>query len=73
MTRIVEIPSDDEVVAALTELGGHTDALTLCEALVRKGHPEGKAQLAIQRAAERGRLDVDQDWTLRVPLEAVAA
>lgn len=66
MARNIEIPSDDEVVAAVTALGGHTDALRLCERLVAEGHIERDAQLAIQRAAERGRLIVQSDWTLRV-------
>ena len=68
-----EIPSDDDVVAALDDLGGHSNALALCEKLGALGHSERRAQLAIQRAAERGRLTVEQDWTLSVAKQAVAA
>jgi len=62
-----EIPSDDEVVAMLNQLGGHADALKLCRALMEAGHPKLQSQLAIQRAAERRRLVVNADWTLSLP------
>lgn len=74
MEMIREVPSDTEVVEMLRALGGHADAVTLCKALMERGnHPQRQSQLAIQRAAERGRLIVERDWTLRVPMEAVAA
>jgi hypothetical protein len=66
-----EVPSDDEVVATLTELGGHASALDLCRALVSKGHLKLRSQLAIQRAAERRRMVVNADWSLS--LKAVDA
>lgn len=66
-----EVPSDDEVVATLRGLNGHADAMALCRALMDQGHPQLESQLAIQRAAERGRLVVNRDWTLS--LEAMAA
>jgi hypothetical protein len=65
-----EIPSDEEVVAALRALGGHASARSLCDKLVAEGHPRRDSQLAIQRAAERGRLTVAKDWTLSLPLLA---
>jgi hypothetical protein len=71
MATLHEVPSDDEVVATLRELNGHADAVELCRALMDRGHPQLETQLAIQRAAERGRLVVNRDWTLS--LEAMAA
>jgi hypothetical protein len=68
-----EVPSDNDVVAALNELGGTAPAVDLCRALVIAGHPVLQSQLAIQRAADRGRLQINKDWTLSVALEAVAA
>jgi len=68
-----EVPSDDQVVAALAELGGTAPAVELCRALVIAGNPVLQTQLAIQRAADRGRLQINRDWTLSVVHEAVAA
>lgn len=68
-----EIPSDDEVVTALAQLGGHATAAALCEELVKANHPRRDSQLAIQRASERGRVVVASDWSLRLPEEALAA
>lgn len=68
-----EVPSDNEVVAVLVRLGGHASARALCDALVDDGHPRRDSQLAIQRASERGRINVAADWTLNVPNEVVAA
>jgi hypothetical protein len=68
-----EVPSDQQVVDMLAKLGGHTTALVLCKALVADGHPVLESQLAIQRAAERGRLVINQDWSLTVAHEAQAA
>jgi hypothetical protein len=73
MATIHEVPSDDEVVQALVAMGGHADALQLCQRLMAAGHPELESQLAIQRAAERRRLQVNRDWTLSVPQGAMAA
>lgn len=68
-----EVPSDDEVVAVLIKIGDHTSARVLCDALVAGGHPRPDSQLAIQRAAERGRINVAKDWTLSVANIVVAA
>lgn len=69
-----EVPSDQQVVDALLALDTpQVDAVTLCEKLMEGGHPRLQSQLAIQRAAERGRLAVNSDWTLSVTQEAVAA
>lgn len=68
-----EIPSDDQVVEALRKLSGHATAVALCKALEDAGHPRRDSQLAIQRAAERGRLVLQPDWSVRVAQEAVAA
>lgn len=73
LANVNEIPSDDEVVAVLERLGGRTDAMSLCRALVDEGHPVAKSQLAIQRATDRQRLILDRDWTLSVARQAVAA
>lgn len=70
---MIEVPSDDQVVAALRELGEHVTARRLCAALIDAGHPVRQSQLAIQRASERGRIHVHSDWTLSVAREAVAA
>lgn len=73
MNRL-EVPSDEEVVETLVELGGkHVDAVTLCRKLMDRGHPRLQSQLAIQRTAERGRITVDRDWTLSVAEEEMAA
>lgn len=69
----IEIPSDDQVVAALTALGSRVTARVLCAALIAEGHPVRQSQIAIQRAAERGRILVNDDWTLSLAHEAVAA
>jgi len=68
-----EIPSDNDVVVALERLGGSATAIKLCRRLMEDGHPEWQCQLAIQRAAERGKIDVRDDWTLTTAREAVAA
>jgi len=73
MATTREVPSDDQVVAALIRLKGHADAVALCQELMNEGHPQLQSQLAIQRAAERRRLIVNKDWTLSVPQEALAA
>lgn len=70
--RYREIPSDDEVVNALDDLGGRATAVELCD-LLAKGHPRRDCQLAIQRAAERGRLHWEHDWALTINKEVVAA
>ena len=69
----IEIPSDDQVVAALQVLGNGITARVLCKALIDDGHPVQQSQIAIQRAAERGRILVNDDWTLSLPQEAMAA
>jgi hypothetical protein len=73
MAYIQEVPSDDQVLAALEQLGGRADALALCERLMAEGHPELQSQLAIQRTAERGKLMVERDWTLSlIPVQVAA-
>lgn len=67
-----EIPSDEQVVAVLVELGGSATALALCNALVTKGYPRPDSQLAIQRTAERGRIKIGTDWTLTLPAKVAA-
>jgi hypothetical protein len=69
----IEIPSDDEVVAALHGLGDRVTARALCVALIGAGHPVRESQLAIQRAAERGRIQVNDDWTLSAVVEEAMA
>lgn len=69
----IEIPSDDQVVAILAGLGLRVTARDLCRALIDAGHPSRQSQVAIQRAAERGRILVNDDWTLSPLPEAVAA
>lgn len=69
----VEIPSDEQVVAALRALGGHAVARVLCEKLVVDGHPRRDSQLAIQRAVERGRVSLGTDWVLSSVDQVVAA
>lgn len=69
----IEIPSDDQVVAALRALGDNVTARALCMALISDGHPVRESQIAIQRAAERARILVNEDWTLSSVHEALAA
>lgn len=69
----IEIPSDDQVVAALNGLGERVPARVLCNTLIADGHPLRESQVAIQRAAERGRIQVNDDWTLSPVREVVAA
>ena len=70
----IEIPADEVVVAMLVKMGERASARDLCEALVDAGHPRGKSQIAIQRTAERGKIRINDDWTLspipEVELEA---
>lgn len=70
----IEVPSDDQVVAALKKLGDGVTARALCMELVLvAGHPVRQSQLAIQRAAERGRIQVNDDWTLSALVEEAMA
>lgn len=73
MNMAIEIPSDDQVVAILTGLGARVTARDLCMALINAGHPVRQSQVAIQRAAERGRILVNDDWTLSPISEPLAA
>ena len=68
-----EVPSDDEVVQVLSELGLAVTAMQLCGALVNAGHQVRQSQLAIQRAATRGRIRINDDWTLTAVRESIAA
>lgn len=70
---VIEIPSDDQVVAALAQVGNGATARVLCLALINAGHSVQQSQIAIQRAAERGRILVHDDWTLSVVTEPLAA
>lgn len=65
----IEVPSDDEVVAVLERLGNEVTARALCVELIAAGHPVRESQIAIQRAAERGRIQVNDDLSLS-PLPA---
>lgn len=68
-----EIPSDAEVVAILSgDLGGKATAMELCEALSRR-HPVLESQIAIQRAADRGKITINRDWSLSVPAHVAVA
>lgn len=69
----IEIPSDDQVVAALSGLGDSVTARALCAVLINQGYSIRQSQVAIQRAAERGRIRVNDDWTLSVMREPMAA
>lgn len=60
----IEVPSDDEVVAVLGALGDRVTARDLCMKLISAGHPVRESQIAIQRAAERGRILVNDDLSL---------
>lgn len=60
----IEIPSDEEVLAVLKALGERVSARELCDALVAADHPRDRSQLAIQRAAERGKIAINDDLTL---------
>ncbi|WP_151885137.1 hypothetical protein [Qipengyuania flava] len=68
----IEIPSDDEVLALLVEMGDRITARGLCDRLVDAGHPRGQSQIAIQRAAERGKILINDDLSLS-PRELAAA
>lgn len=60
----IEVPSDNEVVAVLEGLGERVTARALCMKLIEAGHPVRESQIAIQRAAERGRIQVNDDLSL---------
>lgn len=60
----IEIPSDEEVLALLVEMGDRISARDLCDRLVDAGHPRGQSQIAIQRAAERGKISINDDLSL---------
>lgn len=70
--RYNEIPSDEEVVAALQLIGVGATADVLCNELA-KAHPVRDCQLAIQRAVERGKIAVSKDWRLTVTGREMAA
>lgn len=69
----LEIPSDDEVVAALMQLGGRASAVQLRDLLIEQEHSVSRSELAIQRAADRGRIFICRDWTLSVEREQQVA
>lgn len=60
----IEVPSDNEVVAVLAALGERVTARALCMKLIEAGHPVRESQIAIQRAAERGRIKVNDDLSV---------
>lgn len=60
----IEIPSDEVVLATLASMGLRVSARDLCDKLVDDGHPRGKSQIAIQRAAERGKIVINSDLSL---------
>jgi hypothetical protein len=65
----LEIPSDDDVVAALNMLGGGATALQLRDELVGQSHGKSRCELAIQRAVDRGRIFIWRDWTVHLDEE----
>lgn len=67
----IEVPSDEEVMEALSQLGGRATAMKLCDALMQGDHPRLQSQLAIQRTAERGKIYIWSDWTLGLTEEKV--
>ena len=69
----LEIPSDDDVVAVLNELGGRASAVRLRDRLIEVGHSESRSELAIQRATDRSRIFICRDWTLSVQQEQQVA
>lgn len=60
----IEIPSDEVVLAMLVRMGDRVTARDLCEHLVEAGHSRGQSQIAIQRAAERGKIAINGDLSL---------
>lgn len=67
----IEVPSDDEVIQILDQLGGRATAMALCHGLMEHDHPRLQSQLAIQRTAERGKIHLWSDWTLSLTEEKV--
>ena len=60
-----EIPSDSDVLQVLRGLGGQNiTASKVCEQLIAAGHSRRVSQLAIQRTIDRGKVTLNQDWTL---------
>lgn len=73
MPDLPEIPTDEQVVKALKGLNGHATAVQLFRVLVAEGHPVLQTQLAIQRAADRGFIQINRDLSLSVAQECEAA
>ena len=69
----LEIPSDDQVVEALERLNGHATAIELRDTLMADNHSKSRCELAIQRAADRGRIHILRDWTLSLQPELQVA
>lgn len=69
----LEIPSDDDVVTVLQSIGGRATAIALRDNLIKTGHGKSRCELAIQRAADRGRIFIWRDWTLNLDREQKVA
>ena len=69
----MEIPSDDQVVAALEKLAGHASASKLCNQLVADGHPRRESQLAIQRARAKAERALGPKFDIRAFHDTVLA
>lgn len=69
----LEIPSDEDVIAALGALGGNANAVALRDALIAQGNSKSRCELAIQRTADRGKIFIWRDWTFHLDEEQQAA
>jgi hypothetical protein len=72
MSHDLEIPSDDDVLAALLSLGGTGGASDIVRGLMAQGHDRAKCQLALQRAHERELLTRLRNWQFVVAEHAFA-
>lgn len=65
MAHMHEIPSDDEVLSVLHELGT-ASARALVDELVDRAHDTRDAQRAIQRCLDRGKIQLGRGMLLSV-------
>ncbi|NYD88881.1 hypothetical protein [Sphingomonas melonis] len=72
MTHMHEIPTDDEVLAVLADLGA-VSARDLVDALVKQQHPSRDAQRAIQRCLDRGKIELGRGMLLSVRAKQLQA
>lgn len=61
------MPSPDHVAGVLATIGGKSNALDLCNALVLDGHTTKDSQLAMQRAVDTNHILLMNDWTYQLP------